>query len=165
MWPFEVALWPSGISATKSDPLDPIVWLTLHSQVESLKRLDGVEGRGGVFTQHLNVRLGVDQLGVKQLLQQWRILLLHLCKQRKAETRWKQAIRTLAKSRSRSHKKWPTLVASLNAYCLLSCREHSTMIWFAFADPLCDLRSRSWSSKRTWAYMETISLPSCQVWM
>ena len=43
-----------------------------------------------------------------------------------------QVICTFEKSRSRSRKKWPTVVASLMLcsvqYCLLSCWEHATLI-------------------------------------
>ena len=76
-----------------------------------------------------------------------------------------QVICTFEKSRSRSRKKWPTVVASLMLcsvqYCLLSC-------WACNAYCLnlsthCDLTSRPRSSK--WAYRASISLPPCQVWM
>ena len=60
-------------------------------------------------------------------------------------------------------KKWSSVVASL---MLIACSvaESIERRCFAFADPLWPcIRSRS--SKRAWASMASISLPSCQVWI
>ena len=50
-----------------------------------------------------------------------------------------------------------------NADCLLSCREHATLICLPLLTH-CDFASRSRSSTRAWAYRASISLPSCQMW-
>ena len=75
-----------------------------------------------------------------------------------------QAIYTFAKWRSR--KKWPTDVScsTLNACLSFSCRNNATLNVCALPTH-CDLASRSGSSKRAWASMPCIGLPSCQVWM
>ena len=48
--------------------------------------------------------------------------------------------------------------SKINAYCLLYCREHATLIVCLFADPLWLYASRSRSSQRAWAYWALISL-------
>ena len=72
-----------------------------------------------------------------------------------------QAIYTFTKSRSRKQK-WPTDVASL---VLVAClvAESIQRWYFAFVDPLWPCVKVIETSMG--AYMVSISLPSCQVWM
>ena len=75
-----------------------------------------------------------------------------------------QAIYTFEKSTSMSRKKKKKKVyrcSKFNAYCLLRCREHATLIYFTLPTH-CDLASRSRSPKRAWGSRASISLPSCQ---
>ena len=64
-------------------------------------------------------------------------------------------------------KKWLTVVtcSKFNAYCLLSCRNNSKLICFAFADSLwpCIKVKVTKMSMSTYHYMPCISLPSYQV--